>query len=199
MGNDARDHTISNSRNHHALVTKFPGIVEEVAEFVKQHGFAALCRRRDDTSYSSGVTINEIMEHLYVKFLELKYHTISLSTIRRMFEAPNKGRTTKERYKGYVSDRVGTKFNSYREPHNDAHYLFARNKMRRELASLFQDDILIVSVDVMAKIKVGAPAVSRYHQVKRIFSCDNNPNLPDHDFPVPGYHLTVSGYMFLEN
>ena len=98
-----------------------------------------------------------------------------------------------------VSARVGTKFNSYREPHNDAHYLFARYKMRRELDSLFQDDILIVSVDDMAKIKVGAPAVSRYYQVKRIFSRDDNPNLPDHDFPVPGYHLTVSGYMFLEN
>ena len=126
LGNVARDHTIS--RKNHALVTKFPGIVEEVAEFVKQHGFAAQCRRRDDTSYSSGVTINQIMEHLYVKFPELKDHTISLSTIRRMFEAPNKGRTTNERYKGYVSARVGTKFNSYREPHNDAHYLFARNK-----------------------------------------------------------------------
>ena len=117
------------SRNNHALVTTFPGIVEEVAEFVKQHGFAAQCRRRDDASYSSDVTINQIREHLNVKFPELKDYTIFLSKIRRMFEAPNK----KD-----VSARVGTKFNSYREPHNDAHYLFARYKMRRELDSLFQ-------------------------------------------------------------
>ena len=196
FGNDGRYHTICNSRNTYALETTFPRIVEEVAEFVKQHGFAAECRRRGETSYSSGVTINQIREHLYVKIPELKDHTISLSTIRRVFEAPNKGHTTNERYKGYVSARVGTKFNSCREPRNDARYLFARNKMRREMASLFKNDIRIVSVDDVANIKVSAPAVCRYHQVKRIFSRDDNPNRPDHDFPVPGYHLTVSGYMY---
>ena len=37
-------------------------------------------------------------------------------------------------------------------------------------------------------VKVGVPAVSRYHPV-----------LEDHDFLTPGYLLSVSGYMFLEN
>ena len=41
--------------------------------------------------------------------------------------------------------------------------------MRHELSSLFPNDISILSVDNMEKIKVGAPAVSRYHQVKCLF------------------------------
>ncbi|CAB3999111.1 Hypothetical predicted protein [Paramuricea clavata] len=53
-------------------------------------------------------------------------------------------------------------------------------------------------MDDMAKIKVGAPAVSRYHQILRIFYSSDMPNLNDHDFPVPNYLLSVSGYLFLE-
>ena len=60
--------------------------------------------------------------------------------------------------------------------------------MRRELGTLFSDNVTTSSVDEMAKIKVGAPAVSRYHL--------KVPNFDDHDFPVPGYLLSVSGHMF---
>ena len=101
-------------------------------------------------------------------------------------------------YNGYVHAKVGTKSNSYRESHIDAHYLFARNKMRRELGSLFSTNINVLSVDDMSKIKVGAPAVSRYHQIKRFFPDSDGHNHKDHDFPYPGYLLNVSGHMFLE-
>ena len=53
-------------------------------------------------------------------------------------------------------------------------------------------------MDDMAKIKVGAPAVSRYHQICRLFPTNDSPNFEDHDFPVPNYLLSVSGYMFLK-
>ena len=173
-----------------SIVSKFPGIIDEVAEFIKQHGFSAQSRRRTETGYSSGVSISQIRDHLYLKFPELEKHTESLTTIGRMFQAPNKGFRSSERYKGYIDARVGTKANSYREPHPDAHYLFACNKMRRELASLFNDEISVISIDDMAKVKVGAPAVSRYHQLQRIF--------PTND-PVSGYLLNVSGHMFLQS
>ena len=71
--------------------------------------------------------------------------------------------------------------------------------MRRELAALYPNDVAILSVDDMAKVKAGPPAVSRYHQVKRFFMSNDSPNLPDHDFPVPGYLLNVSRYLFLES
>jgi hypothetical protein len=180
-----------------SIVSKFPEIVNEVAEFIKQHGFSAQSRRRTETGYSSGLTVKQIQQHLYATYPALKDHKISLSTIRRMFQAPNKHLTAACRYKALVNARVGAKQNSYREFHPDAHFLFARNKMRRELGILLADDISVVSVDDMAKIKVGAPAASRYHQINRIFAENDRPNLKDHDFPVPGYLLTVSGHMIL--
>ena len=181
-----------------SLVSKFPEIVDITTEFIKQHGFAAQCRRRSETGNSSGVTASQIREHLYSVIPELRNHSVSISTIHRLFQAPNKHFKAQARYKGYIDARVGVKSNSYREYHQDAHYLFARNKYRRELASLFSKEIGILSIDDMSKIKVGAPAVSRYHQVKTYFPVNDQPNLKDHDFPVPGYLLGTSGYMFLE-
>ena len=71
--------------------------------------------------------------------------------------------------------------------------------MRREFAIHHSKDVAMLSVDDMVKIKVEAPAVSRYHQIRSIFMNNDSPNLPDHDLPVPGYLLNVSGYMFLES
>ena len=46
-------------------------------------------------------------------------------------------------------------------------------------------------------IKVGALAVSRYHQIQHYFPTEDAPNVPDHDFPIPGYDIIPSGYMRL--
>ncbi|CAB3978472.1 Hypothetical predicted protein [Paramuricea clavata] len=185
-------------REQPSLVTKFPDIIDKTTEFIKQHGFAAQHRRRTSTGYSSGVTIAQIREHLMKEIPGLKEHGISSSTIRRLFKAPFRSRVSSARYKNYINVRVGTKSNSYREHHPDAHYLFARNKARREFATLFSDHVTMISTDDMAKIKVGAPAVSRYHQIQRFFPTGDSPNYSDHDFPVPNYLLSVSGYMVLQ-
>ena len=145
------------------IATKFPQIVDMVAEFIKQHGFSAQNRRRMEKGSSNGVTVKQIQQHLYTNYPELKEHKISLTTIRRMFQAPNKHLKAASRYKALISARVGIKQNSYREFHADAHYLFVRNKIRRELGTLLSDKISVVSVDDMAKANVGVPAVSRYH------------------------------------
>ena len=72
-----------------------------------------------------------------------------------MFTAPNKHFRAAERYKSLMKARVGTKQNMYREFHPYAHYLFSRNKMRRELGTLLADQCNVISVDDMAKSKVG--------------------------------------------
>ena len=54
-------------------------------------------------------------------------------------------------------------------------------------------------MDDMAKLNVGAPAVSRYHNIRRLFATSDAPNYKDHDFPVSNYLLSVSGYMILED
>ena len=63
---------------------------------------------------------------------------------------------------------------------------------------LLGSDACMLSMDDMAKIKVRAPAVSRYHQVRRLFTSTDMPNLSDRSFPVPNYLLSVSRYMYLE-
>ena len=137
----------------------FPCIIDIISEFLKQRGLAVQCRRPNDTGFSSGVTMNQIRQHLLDNAQGLREYNISKSTVRRLFKGPNK----------------------------DAHYLFARNKFRREFVSMFPRSASILSTDDMAKIKFGPPAVSRYHQVCKMFMKDNNMNLPDYDFPIPGY------------
>lgn len=41
--------------------------------------------------------------------------------------------------------------------------------------------------------------MSRYHQIDRFFPTEDSPNVPDHDFPIPGYRIIPSGYMRLLN
>ena len=136
----------------------FPEIIDSTAEFIKQNGFAAQCRRTNDTGYSSRVSIREIREYLYAEFPNLKEHSTSLSTIRRIFEAPNKSFASSFHYRGIINARVGTKSNSYGEYNMDAHHLFSCCKMRQELASLFSDSFVILSVDDMAKSFQISPA-----------------------------------------
>ena len=136
-----------------SLVDKFPSIIGIATDFIKSNGFSAQNRRRTDTGYSSGTTIVQIKNHLVDNIPGLKEHGISESTVRRLCQAPNKARNSATRYKSHVKARVGVKDNSYREYHEDAHYLFSRNKCRRELSSMYPDDVTIISTDDMAKVK----------------------------------------------
>lgn len=112
-------------------------------------------------------------------------------------EAPHKTRNNSIRYK--VVRYIGVKSNQFTEYHPDARDLFARNKQIWELAELFSEMTNLFSVDGIAKVKVGVPAVSRYHQLLRLYATNDMPNFTDHDFPIPGYFINVSGYMRLGN
>ena len=98
------------------IISKFPEIVDEVADFIKQNGFAAQSRRRTEAGFSNGVTIKDIQTHLHKTFPALKEHTISQTTIRRLFQAPKHFRAA-ERYTALINGRVVTKSNTYGEFH----------------------------------------------------------------------------------
>ena len=77
------------------------------------------------------------------------------------------------------------------------HITFLQGISSRELASMFNSSICILSSDDMTKAKLGPPAVSRYHQIRRYFLGTHPPNMPDHDLRViGGYLLSVSGYIY---
>ena len=118
--------------------------------------------------------------------------------MRSLLKAPHKGRRSAKGYYGVVDARTPRNRNYLRPQHVDEHHLFARVKLRRELAALFMDKVAMVSCDDMNKIKVGTKAVSRFHRIRTFFGSDDQPNSMDHDFPIPGYHLVTSGYMQLQ-
>ena len=97
-----------------SLVSKFPETVPEATKFLKQHNFAAEFRHRNDRSYSPGVTMSQIREHLIKTIPGLKGHGLSLPTTRRLFQAPDSCFTSSSHYKGFIKARVGVKDNSYR-------------------------------------------------------------------------------------
>ena len=111
-----------------SLVSKFLELVDVTADFIKKHGFSGNYRRRNDTNYSSAVTIKQVRDQLLENVPGLLDHNISVTTVRRLFNEPNKSYRASARYKGHVNRRIGIKDNSCREFHADAHYLFARNK-----------------------------------------------------------------------
>ena len=174
-----------------SLVSKFPDLVDIVANFMKQNGFSTQFRRRTETGNSCGATIKRIQDYVFENVKGLKEYGISDTTIRRLFEAPHKTRNNTIRYKAYVNVRVGVKSNQFREYHPDTHHLFARNKQIRELAELFSEITNLFSIDDMAKVKVAAPAVSSYHQFRRLCAANDMPNFSDHDFSIPGYFINV--------
>ena len=181
-----------------SIVSKFPEIVPRTQEFLQQNGFAASNRRRSETGLACGVSLNMIKEHLFKTVPGLERHGMSVKSVHRLFVAPRKGSIAGKSHLGVVDARIPGKDNSGRKENNTVqHYHAANVKFKMECAKDNNELIDVISVDNMNKIKVGTLAVSRYHQIRRFFLNSDAPKYPDHDFPVPGYHLTPSGYMFL--
>ena len=59
-----------------------------------------------------------------------------------------------------------------------AHYMLSRIKMRKELIAYVRDECTVVSTDLMNKIRYGTMAVSRYHQICKIFLSDDASKYP---------------------
>jgi hypothetical protein len=52
-----------------------------------------------------------------------------------------------------------------------------------------------MDADNMNKVKAnGNTATSRYHQPRGFVLSNDQGHIADHDFPIPGYTITTSGY-----
>ena len=83
---NVRTKELVNKGGQRSIVELFPNIIDITSEFLKQHGLAAQCRRRNDTGYSSGVTVSQIRKHLLEFVPGLREHNISHSTVRRFLK-----------------------------------------------------------------------------------------------------------------
>ncbi|KAJ8030165.1 hypothetical protein HOLleu_26495 [Holothuria leucospilota] len=185
-------------RGRPSLSSTHPDAVERAASFIQQNGFQADARRRGVTSRSSGVSVQDIADHVRNAVPALKETGVSKSTVRRWMKAPHEGRFASKRYEGLIDAKIPSKRNDFREENRDDHFHRAVVKYMREMCSHFQSECVVYSCDNMNKLKVGTLAVSRYHQLNRIYPSEDRPNYSDHDFPTPGYLIIPSGYMKLE-
>lgn len=144
------------------------------------------------------MSLRENREHLLSTVPGLRGRGISTSSVTRLMQPPRRGTIASSRYKGLVTARVPGKRNQYCEFHKDQHYLFSQVAYRREFSVMFENECAIFSCDDMNKVKVGALAVSRYHQIQQFFLVEDALNVPNHDFPVPVYLLIPYEYMRLE-
>lgn len=120
-------------------------------------------------------------------------------TIARMMIPPNRGVSAASKYKSLIKARVPHKFNGRRKPNDNSHFYAARVRYCLEMAAMLGDQALVYSADNKNKIRVGDDtlAVDRRIKINRFFPVDDSPSYLDHDFPVPGYALTPSGYLQL--
>ena len=181
-----------------SILQIFPDIPHIATEFIKASGFKAQEKRRESTITSCGVSLRDIREHLIKEIPGLRKHGISETSARYLFNPVNKRKFTEARYKSMIDAAVPCKDNSPRKENLDVHYLLSRIKLWREMAAYFSDEITIVSADSMNKILDGTLAVSRYHQIRKIFMSSDKPKYLDHGFLLP-YKTIPDGIMILSN
>lgn len=180
-----------------SIVQQFPEIPKIMEDFLLQHSSEAQIRRRDDTIYNFGVSLEDIRKHLLKMVPGLK--VISRDTVHRLMLPPRKNTLQAKKYKGIVNGRVPAKSNNKSKEHQDIHMSCTQICYASELSSLFEDECVSLSCDDKCKINVGTLAVSRYFQHNKFFHLTEKPDYPDHDFPHPDSKLVPSGYMVLTN
>ena len=170
------------ARGRKPFVRKFPQMVDEATKLVRLHGYSAHSRRRESRAVSAGVSIEDVYNHLLTVVPRMREIGLSINTVRYMFCAPNKGAKSGTLYKGYVEARSPKKGNNTRKKHEDAHYLFSRVKYRREMATMFNDEVFVLSVDCMNQLRLGSNTiVSHYHQNHKLYPVDDFPETDNED------------------
>ena len=172
----------------------------ETVSFICLHGFAANSRRRNLIANSCGVTLENLRQHLLDNVPGLKEHGLSRKTVHHLMMPPRAGTNAAKNYKGLIQARIPKKANNQIAfEHKDLHFCRSQAAMFSEAGEYFHDEVIRISADDKNKVNVGTLAVSRYHQISRFFMTNDSPDYFDHDFPIPGYKITPSGYLVLRS
>ena len=167
-------------------------------EFLQQHGWSAQERRHSSIANSVGVSLESLRNHLLATVPGLKEKGISRTTVHQLLLPPRQKSHNAARYHSIVQARVPGKRNEEAShEHQHVHHCAAQVNLCMEFAAEHYDEIMSFSCDDMNKINIGAMAVSRYHQIRRFFVAGDEPNYPDHDFPLKNNKIIPSGYLCL--
>lgn len=123
----------------------------------------------------------------------LRAKGMSVSTVHRLMLPTRQSNTVAKYYHGVINARIPPKSNtSVANNHPDLHFCRTQIGYMNEMAKYF--GVLRLSVDDKNKVNVRTLAVSRYHQIRRFFVVDDQPDYPDHDFAK----IIPSGYLVME-
>ena len=128
--------------------------------------------------------MKDAMLHAQKKIPGLYEAGLSVSSTARLFQAPRKCTTNARAYHAVVAARVPHKRNNGSgELAKGTHEARSEQKLFKEFQMPHGQPC--VSGDDMNIIQVGRAAVSRYHQINRLFGCGAGPNHEIHDFLLP--------------
>ena len=116
------------------LYQRFPQIVTESIAFLKENGLAAHSRRRSDTSYSMGTTLDQLRVHLLKNVPGLDAVGISKQAVHLLFKPSNKQHTWGNRHHCILDAKVAPKRNDLRKTHPNAHFCAATVKFMKDFA-----------------------------------------------------------------
>ena len=177
-----------------SLHSRYPNLVSCIRSFIEQNTAEAHLRRRTSIMYTNGVTLAEIARHVKN---ELGI-SISRHTVHRLMYPPRRKSISSKLYKGLIKARVPPKRNTKeKKVHEDFHYSCAQVNLLNEMAYLFKENTLSLSVDNKNKVEVGIPATSRRTKIRTFHLVDQAPVYNDHDFPNANSKLVPAGYQIL--
>lgn len=186
---------LPNKRGRKAYYQKYDKLVPTVEAALLDHGFAAH-RRRSETWSSVGVSAERLREKVAREIPGLPA-SVSTSTVKRLFVAPNKKHRASKYYHGIIDAKIGIKKNDIGKSHPASHFCRTSVNYALEMAACFKDEVTAWSVDDKNKLLVGGgPCVDRRMSFKTYFMKDDMIHYPDHNFAT-GYKIIPSGYMEL--
>ena len=134
-------------------------------------GVAAHCKRRNETGML-GFRIPILKLYIQKKFFkDDPSKAPSLSTVRRLFQAPSHCARAQSEYHEVIKARPVSVRNDdvAGSSHSHSHICFSMVKMVRELCSKHSEVATVWSVDDKAKVPYGCAAVDRLGKQKKFF------------------------------
>lgn len=119
----------------------------------------------------------------------------STYTLRRLGIPPDRKLATAKHYKCVLPFKRAARNVDLSKEHPDFHYSASIVLNMLEFATIFRDEVLMMSVDNKNKVILGAPAVQASRRPYGMFRTDAPPKMPDHSFPEKDGKIVPQGYM----
>ena len=180
------------ARGRKKVTAQHPLLVSTIQDLLSQQTVTAQNRRRDDSG-CVGITASEICAHL--KTQNIKVH---ISTVRRLFKAPNPRTRSASQYSNLFNVRLSSHMDTEQEEHIDAHHCASQVRLLVEAAvhcNADGEEVGLLSADTKSVVPLGCLAVSKH--IRRTSYLLQRHQVPDHSF-ITGSNVKPVVFMWLD-